>query len=103
MKFVLPILSLQLSSQYPRFLCQPPICSPESSSTKVEHQAGDCKHLCSKVPLYLNGKMHCVFGLLTPGMFLAVHPILTSPKENNINISVLKFVAQCGNIGFRVY
>ena len=103
MKYFLPILSLQLSSQYPLFLRQPPICAPDSSSTKVEHQAGDCKHLCSKVPLYLNGKMHCAFGLFTPGMTLVVQPILTSPKENNINISVLKFVAQFGNIGFRVY
>ena len=103
MKVYLPILRLQSSSQYPRFLRQPPICSPDSSSTKVEHQAGDCKHLCSVIPLYLNGKMHCAFGLLTPGMFLVVQPILTSPKENNMNISVLKFVAQCGNsIGFRV-
>ena len=105
MKSFLPILRLQSGSQYPRFLPQPPICAPDSSSTKVEHQAGDCKHLCSVVPLYLNGKMHCEFGLglLTPGMSLVLQPILTSPKENNINISVLKFVAQCGNIGFRVY
>ena len=96
MKSFLPILLLQSGSQYPRFLRQPPICAPDSSSTKVEHQAGDCKHLCSVVPLYLNGKMHrgagshgFLSGLLTPGMFLAVQPILTSPKENNKNISVV--------------
>ena len=103
MKSFLPILRLQSASQYPLFLLQPPICSWDSSSTKVEHHAGACKHLCSMVPLYLNGKMHCAFGLLTPGILLVLQPILTLPKENNKNISVLKFVAQCGNIGFRVY
>ena len=83
MKYFLPILSLQLSSQYPRFLRQPPICSPDSSSTKVEHQAGDCKHLCSVVPLYLNGKMHCEFGLglLTPGMSVVLQPNGSSAKK----------------------